>query len=157
MTTLSATEPDVLGCAYVVPLSQMEYHHNFGMSRDDEVEQIAMQVAMEYEQSQGRQVEDVSKDNVGYDLRSIDVQGQKRYIEVKGRARIDGVMLSENEMNRLAQLGQKAWLYIVNECKTTPQLNRICDPARRLTFEQKSKGVQFYLPLEEWQSKVENK
>ena len=154
MTTLSATQPDVLGCAFVVPLSQMEYHHNFGMSRDDEVEQIAMQVAIEYEQSQGRRVEDVSKDNVGYDLRSIDAKGQKRYIEVKGRARTDGVMLSENEMNRLAQLGMKAWLYIVSECKTTPMLNRICDPARRLTFEQRSKGVQFYLSLEEWQNKA---
>ena len=154
MTTLSATQPEVLGCAYVVPLSQMEYHHNFGMSRDDEVEQIAMQVAMVYEQSQGRRVEDVSKENVGYDLRSIDAKGQKRYIEVKGRARTDGVMLSENEMNRLAQLGVKAWLYIVSECKTTPMLNRICDPARRLTFEQRSKGVQFYLSLEEWQNKA---
>lgn len=154
MTTLIPIQPEVLGCAYVVPLNQMEYQHSFGMSRDDEVEQIAMQVAMDYEKSQGRKVEDVSKENVGYDLRSIDEQGQKMYIEVKGRARTDGVMLSENEMNRLAQLGRKAWLYIVNECKTTPQLNRICDPARRLIFEQKSKGVQFYLPLEEWQRKV---
>ena len=154
MTTLSATQPDVLGCAYVVPLSQMEYHHTFGMSRDDEVGQIAMQVAMDYEQSQGRRVEDVSKDNVGYDLRSIDSQDQKRYIEVKGRASTDGVMLSENEWNRLAQLGQKAWLYIVSECKTTPQLNIINDPARQMQYEQKSKGIQFYLPLEEWQRQV---
>ena len=99
----------------------------------------------------------MSKDNVGYDLRSIDSQGQKRYIEVKGRARTDGVMLSENEWNRLAQLGQKAWLYIVSECKTTPQLNIINDPARQMQYEQKSKGIQFYLPLEEWQNKVLNK
>ena len=154
MTTLFPQEPDVLGCAYVIPLSQVEYRHTFGMSRDDEVEAIAMRVAMEYETEQGHTVEDVSKENVGYDLRSIDPQGRKRYIEVKGRARTDGVMLSENEMNRLAQLGAKAWLYIVTECKTTPQLNAINNPALRLQFEQKSKGVQFYLPLEEWQSKI---
>jgi hypothetical protein len=106
---------------------------------------------MDYEKANGRTPEDVSKDNVGYDLKSIDAEGQKRYIEVKGRAGTDGVMLSENEMNRLAQLGTKAWLYIVTNCKSNPQLNIINDPANRMQFEQKTKGIQFYLPLEEWQ------
>ena len=150
-TELFPIAPEVLGCAYVVPLNQVEYKHTFGMSRDDEVETIAMQTAMDYEKANGRTPEDVSKDNVGYDVKSIDAEGQKRYIEVKGRAGTDGVMLSENEMNRLAQLGTKAWLYIVTNCKTNPQLNIINDPANRMTFEQKTKGVQFYLPLEEWQ------
>ena len=150
-TELFPIAPEVLGCAYVVPLNQVEYKHTFGMSRDDEVEAIAMQAAMDYEKGNGRTPEDVSKDNVGYDVKSIDAEGQKRYIEVKGRAGTDGVMLSENEMNRLAQLGTRAWLYIVTNCKTNPQLNIINDPANRMTFEQKTKGVQFYLPLEEWQ------
>ena len=154
-TELFPVAPEVLGCAYVVPLNQVEYQHSFGMSRDDEVEAIAMQTAMDYEKDNGRNPEDVSKDNVGYDLKSIDAQGQKRYIEVKGRAGTDGVMLSENEMNRLAQLGNKAWLYIVTNCKTNPQLNIINDPANRMAFEQKTKGIQFYLPLEEWQHKTE--
>ena len=114
-TELFPIAPEVLGCAYVVPLNQVEYKHTFGMSRDDEVEAIAMQTAMDYEKANGRTPEDVSKDNVGYDVKSIDAQGQKRYIEVKGRAGTDGVMLSENEMNRLAQLGTKAWLYIVTK------------------------------------------
>jgi hypothetical protein len=150
-TELFPIAPEVLGCAYVVPLNQVEYKHTYGMSRDDEVEAIAMQAAMDYEKANGRTPEDVSKDNVGYDVKSIDTEGQKRYIEVKGRAGTDGVMLSENEMNRLAQLGTKAWLYIVTNCRTNPKLNIINDPANRMTFEQKTKGVQFYLPLEEWQ------
>ena len=148
--------PEVLGCAYVVPLSQVEYVHTFGMSRDDEVEAIAMQKAIEYENHNGRTAEDVSKDNVGYDLKSTDAEGQKRYIEVKGRAGTDGVMLSENEMNRLGQLGKKAWLYIVTNCKSNPQINIINDPANTMLFEQKVKGIQFYLPLEEWQNKKQN-
>ena len=156
MVELFPVEPEVLGCAYVVPLNQVEYRQTFGMSRDDEVEAIAMKVAMDYESEHGRKPTDVSQDNVGYDVKSLDLQGNKRYIEVKGRAGTDGVMLSENEMNRLAQLGSKAWLYIVTECRTNaPQLNIINDPARRLRFEQKTKGVQFYLPLDEWQSKKE--
>ena len=151
-TELFPIAPEVLGCAYVVPLNQVEYKHTYGMSRDDEVEAIAMQTAMDYEKANGRTPEDVSKDNVGYDVKSIDTEGQKRYIEVKGRAGTDGVMLSENEMNRLAQLGTRAWLYIVTNCKTNPKLNIINDPANRMTFEQKTKGIQFYLPLEEWRN-----
>ena len=124
------------------------------MSRDDEVETTAMQVAMEYERQQHRVPEDVSRDNLGYDLRSTNADGIKRYIEVKGRAATDGVMLSENEMNRLAQLGTRAWLYIVTNCKSTPELHRINNPANRLRFEQKSKGIQYFLPLDEWQHKT---
>lgn len=63
--------------------------------------------------------EDVSVNNEGYDIRSISQVELKRYIEVKGRSGPDGsVMLSENEMNRLAQLGDSAWLYIVINCKS---------------------------------------
>ena len=156
MIELFPVEPEVLGCAYVVPLNQVEYHLNFGMTRDDEVEAVAMKVAMDYETVQGRNVEDVSKENVGYDVKSIDDSGKKRYIEVKGRAGTDGVMLSENEMNRLAQLGSRAWLYIVTECRgKSPLLNIINDPARTLAFEKKTKGIQFYLPIEEWKAKCQ--
>ena len=152
---LFAVEPKVLGCAYVVPLNQMEYRQSYGMSRDDEVEHIAMQQAMEYERQQSREPVDVSADNVGYDIRSLASDGSKRYIEVKGRSGTDGVMLSENEINRLAQLGNKAWLYIVTDCATKPQLHLICNPAQRMNFEMKTKGVQFFLPLTEWQAHEE--
>ena len=149
-------EPEVLGCAYVIPLNQVEYRSHFGMSRDDEVEAIAMQTAMDYELANNRQPADVSKENLGYDVRSLGQDGVKRYIEVKGRARTDGVMLSENEMNRLAQLGTRAWLYIVTECKSGhPQLHTICDPAHCMNFDQRTKGIQYYLPLEEWQAKIQ--
>lgn len=156
MTEISPKEPEIIGCAYVVPLTQVEYAHHFNMQRDDDVEAIAMQVAMDYENSQGRKPEDVSSQNLGYDIKSIDKYEIKRYIEVKGRSQTDGVMLSENEWNRLAQLGNKAWLYIVVNCKTTPELYRVKDPAGCLSFEKLSKGIQYYLPLQEWQHKYES-
>jgi len=79
----------------------------------------------------------------------------KRYIEVKGRNGSDGsVIVSENEMNRLAQLGETAWLYIVINCKSTPELFRIQNPAGQLKFLAKSKGVQYFLPMTEWKNKV---
>lgn len=153
---LDATEPQVMGCIYVVPLTQMEYTHTFGMSRDDNVEQKAMEVTMAYERSQGRTPVDVSKENIGYDVRSTAPDGTKRYIEVKGRAGTDGVMLSENEMNRLEQLATKAWLYIVTDCHTDhPQLHIINNPAHNAEFQKRVKGVQYFLPLEEWRKAAE--
>lgn len=154
MTQLSPKAPEVLGCAYVVPLTQVEYHNTYGMSRDDEVEAIAMEVSMNYEVEQGWKPEDVSKNNEGYDIRSTSPDEFKRYIEVKGRSSEGGVMLSENEINRLSQLGDTAWLYMVMNCKSTPVLFRIQNPAKKLKFELKTKGVQYFLPLEEWKNKV---
>jgi hypothetical protein len=98
---------------------------------------------------------DVSANNEGYDIRSISKDSLKRYIEVKGRSGNDGsVMVSENEMNRLAQLGDAAWLYIIMNCKTTHELFRIQNPAKLLKFELKTKGVQYFLPMQEWKSKI---
>ena len=154
MVELSPKKPEVLGCAYVVPLSQMEYEHHFGMHRDDEVEAIAMKVAMDYERSCGGTPVDVSRDNVGYDIRTTDKEGNKRYVEVKGRAGTDGVMLSENEVNRLEQLGERAWLYIVTNCKSKPELHTFWNPITRMNLQKLYKGVQYYLPEEEWKSKV---
>ena len=154
MQQLSMKPPEVLGCAYVLPLSNVEYKHHFGMSRDDEVEAIAMEFAMNYEREQGWHPEDVSSENAGYDIRSVSPEDLKRYIEVKGRSGEDGVMLTENEMNRLSQLGDSAWLYIVVHCKSSPRLFSFQNPAQNLHFEVTSKGVQYFLPLEEWKRKV---
>jgi len=155
MTQLSPKAPEVLGCAYVVPLTRVEYEGSYGMSRDDEAEAIAMQEAMKYEVEAGWRPEDVSANNEGYDIKSISPDELKRYIEVKGRSGADrNVMLSENEMNRLAQLGDAAWLYIVINCKSTPELHRIQNPAKNLKFQVKNKGIQFFLTMEEWQKKV---
>ncbi|HRN55340.1 MAG TPA: DUF3883 domain-containing protein, partial [Agriterribacter sp.] len=155
MTQLSPKAPEILGCAYVVPLTQVEYEGHYGMSRDDEAETVAMQVAMKYEQSVGWTPENVSANNEGYDIRSISPEELKRYIEVKGRSGSDGgIMLTENEMNRLTQLGDAAWLYIVLDCKSQPQLYRIQNPAHRLKFELKNKGIQYFLAMPEWKSKL---
>jgi hypothetical protein len=157
MEQLSPKAPEVLGCAYVIPLTQVEYTGHYGMSRDDEAEAIAMQTAMDFETEAGWSPFDVSVNNEGYDIKSISPEELKRYIEVKGRSGNEGgVMLSENEMNRLAQLGDAAWLYIVMNCKSNPQLYRIQNPAKALKFELKSKGVQYFLPMAEWKNKIES-
>jgi superfamily II DNA or RNA helicase len=156
MQQVNMKPPEVLGCAYIVPLNKIEYQNHYGMSRDDEVERIAMETAIEYELRQGWMPEDVSKENAGYDIRSSNPDFLKRYIEVKGRSADGGVMLSENEMNRLAQLGDAAWLYVVIQCKIKPLLFRVQNPAKNLSFEMKSKGVQYFVKQDEWKDKAEN-
>jgi hypothetical protein len=112
-----------------------------------------MEIAMQYEKEHGWICEDVSAQNVGFDLKSVDAELVKRYIEVKGRAGEGAVMLSENEMNRLRQLGDSAWLYVVSNCKTNPALFRIQDPGNKLNYKQLSKGIQYLVPVDEWKSK----
>jgi len=40
-----------------------------------------------------------------------------------------------------------AWLFFVIHCKTTPLLYRLQKPAHSLKFEEKSKGLQYFLPM----------
>jgi hypothetical protein len=105
------------------------------MSRDDEAEAIAIQVAEDFEISEGWKPEDLFANNVGCDIHSVSPVELKRYLAVKGRSGSDdSVMLSENQMNRLAHLGEAAWLYIIINCKSTSELLGIQNPAKTLKF-----------------------
>ena len=142
--------PEIFGCAYVIPLSLLEYKNFYGIEKDPETEEIAMNFVMEWERKEGFKPEDVSKENLGFDIRSTSPEGIPRYIEVKGRSTTGAIIVSENEWNRLHQLGESSWLYIVSNCSTNPDLTRFKDPARNLVFEKKSKGVQYILREEFW-------
>jgi hypothetical protein len=88
---------------------------------------------MEYEKSQGRQVDDVHEKNLGYDLTSLDINsGELRLIEVKGIGEGRGaVLLTPNEKRVAEDRRDCYWLYVVTDCKTEPRLqNPIKDPAR---------------------------
>ncbi|HIQ20436.1 MAG TPA: DUF3883 domain-containing protein, partial [Planctomycetes bacterium] len=98
-----------------------------------ETEAIAMQVVMDYERSQGREVYDVHEKNLGYDLTSLDLNsGELRLIEVKGIGKADGsVLLTPNELRVAQDRPDCYWLYVVTHCNTEPQLREpIKNPAR---------------------------
>ena len=79
--------------------------------------------------------EDVSAENLGFDVRSIRYHedgtlAEIRYIEVKARARSGAVRISSNEWKKARHFGDKFWLYVVTGAKTeAPALHRIPDPA----------------------------
>jgi len=121
------------------------------MRRDDEVEAIAMQVAMEYERRRGWHPTDVSQEGEHYDIRSEGPNGEKRFIEVKGRAQTGPIVLTAPELDKLRQLGERAWLYIVTFCKgQRPRLHRIQDPISKLTPEMLYRQVQYLVDENQW-------
>ena len=127
-TSLLPSSPKVLGVVRVLPKpSEIE-----GMRSDAEIEAIGMQVAMDYERSEGREPEDVSAQNLGYDIRSTGTDGKIRCIEVKARATTGPIVLTPNEWVMAQRLKEEAWLYIVENAATTPELYPIQNPAANL-------------------------
>ncbi len=98
-----------------------------------ETEATAMQVVIDYEKAQGRQVYDVHDKNLGYDLTSLDINsGELRLIEVKGLADATGtILLTPNERRVAEDRRDCYWLYVVTNCAGKPTLQEpVKDPAR---------------------------
>ena len=98
-----------------------------------ETEQTAMNVVMEREAALDRRVTDVHKENLGYDVTSLDLRsGELRLIEVKGLAAPTGtIVLTPNERRVAEDRRDCYWLYVVTNCAVEPQLKKpIRDPAR---------------------------
>lgn len=133
-----------LAHALVVPSADPEDRKR----HDAEVEAIAMQVATAYEETLGATVRDVStppkaraaglSDSPGFDLLSIHPTGERRAIEVKGRAAIGDVEVTENEWAKACNLRDGYWLYTVFNCASQhPQVTRVRDPFGQLLFRAK--------------------
>ena len=107
------------------------------MVRDEEIERITVEVARKHEEACGCVVESVEADNRGFDLISRRPHPEDpktfievRFIEVKGRAGVGIVALSENEFRTAERLKSDYWLYAVFNCAGTPELNSVQDPVR---------------------------
>jgi len=143
--TLSITMPELLTVIKVVASPPETF-------ADAEIESIGMQLALEYEKSQGREPEDVSKENLGFDIRSKG-QDEIRYIEVKARADEGEVALTPNEWFKAKRFKDQYWLYIISNARTNPTLCLIKNPSENLMAVEKVEVVRFIIPLEEWKSK----
>jgi hypothetical protein len=126
-----------LGCSWVLPHPQRTSPGIAPMVRDEEIERIAVQEAIRHETERGWVIESVEKDNRGFDIisRKPHPHDDKtftdvRFIEVKGRAAVGEVALSDNEYKTAERLKKDYWLYVVFNCGTKPELHLIHDPAR---------------------------
>jgi hypothetical protein len=116
---------------------------------DSEVEAVAISISRAYEESAGADVKDVHSpplaraaglpDNPGFDLLSNRSAGERRGIEVKGRAAFGDIEISANEWAKACNLRDGYWLYVVFDCATAhPRLVRVQDPFSKLLA--KAKG-----------------
>ena len=116
---------------------------------DEEIEKIGMQIALEYEKKQGRKPKDVSSENLGFDIRSVDKEGNIRYIEVKTRAKVGKIALTQNEWFKAQRFGNDYYLYVIFNATTSPQLFIIQNPAKNLKPEAKIEMVRYFVDGEE--------
>jgi superfamily II DNA or RNA helicase len=143
---LTISTPVFVGVIRVVPTRIKEVPI---MKRDDEIEQIGMEAAMDYERLHGRAPQDVSAENLGFDVRSADDQGNLRYIEVKARAGAGPVELTQNEVFKARSLGAAYYLYVVmNATSAAPSLLIYRNPIEQLAVEEKIER-RFAIRLEE--------
>jgi len=124
---------------------------------DANVEAVAMQFARAYEEAAGATVYDVHTpplardaglpENPGFDLLSHRPGGEKRSIEVKGRAGTGAIEITDNEWAKACNLRERYWLYVVYDCATAnPQLVRVQDQFGNLLA--KAKGSVLISPAQ---------
>ncbi len=142
-TSLTISMPRFVGAIYVKPMVK-----GLEMVSDEEVERIGMQIVLEFERREGREPEDVSRENLGFDIRSKG-KDEIRYIEVKARAGTGPVALTPNEWFKARRFKEQYWLYVVFNAVEKPELIIINNPAEKLKCEEKIEVVRFLIPLVE--------
>ena len=146
-THLYSTDPRVLGAARVIPGQLLPV-----AAGDEEIEQIGMRIAMEYERKCGRTPEDVSLQNLGYDIRSYDEKANYRYIEVKARAKEGAVAITPNEWLMAQRLKEEYWLYVVVNAATNPELYLVSNPAAKFEPDEEVDIVRYI--VKDWKDKA---
>jgi superfamily II DNA or RNA helicase len=154
---LTMSSPVFIGIARVLP---MKIESGSVMHSDPEVERIGMAAVMKFEREGGREPEDVSKDNLGFDIRSkektLENLQKIRYIEVKARAQVGAVALTQNEWFKAQRLADDYFLYVVwnTRSDTSPKPLVIQNPAERLAVDKVVEVVRYVIPPSEIQGKA---
>lgn len=146
---LTMSMPRFVGSICIVPEARV----NPAMRSDEEIEKIGMEVAMQYERDHNRVPEDVAAQSLGFDIRSTDVNGSNRYIEVKARAAEAAVALTQNEWFKAKRFANEHFLYVVMNAATSPALFTIQNPAGRLQPEEKVELIRYIISVSDIHAK----
>ena len=141
---IRADEPMFIAHALGTPSTDPEERKRY----DREVEKIAMLKAIGFEEEHGQLVVDVSTPEKavlqgleswpGFDLLSRNGKRAPTAIEVKGRAGVAEIEVSDNEWAKACNLRDRYWLYVVFNCAGAhPELHRIQDPFGKLIAQAK--------------------
>lgn len=147
--SLTMGMPRFVGMIKVMPAIKVDK----GMQSDAEVERIGMEIVIKHEREKGRTPEDVSAENLGFDIRSTDKNGGIRYIEVKARAASGCVALTQNEWFKAKRFKNEYYLYAVMNAGEKPELYIIQNPAENLKVDEKVESVRYIIDQGEIKSK----
>ena len=158
-----AGDVELIAHALVLPTGDADERRR----HEARVEEIAMRIAQAHEEAAGATVHDVSRPELarraglgdwpGFDLLSVSPAGNRRAIEVKGRARAGDVELSENEWAKACNLRAGYWLYAVYDCATPrPRLVRVRDPFAKLLVRSRESST-FSIPASSVHAAAEGK
>ena len=140
-------EPDLIGTGQVEFISHVlarpAMTETETLRHDARIEYAAMQCAVACEKAAGATVHLVHTAEQaiavglppypGFDILSIRPDGQRRCIEVKGRARTGEILISPNEWASACNHREHYWLYAVFDCATnSPQIIKVQDPFFKL-------------------------
>ena len=99
------------------------------MTKRQDVEEAAMQYVLEHEHKAGCIAEDVSEENVGWDITSTNKKtGNVKYIEVKGHSGRQVTIMSPNEWEAARKYHDRYHLYVVFYALTRQELHIKPDP-----------------------------
>lgn len=147
--SLTMSMPKFIGIIRVKPSERIDS----AMQSDAEIEARGMEVAMKYEIDNGRIPEDVSSQNLGYDIRSVDKNGAVRYIEVKARVDRGDIALTQNEWFKAHRFKEDYYLYVVFNASSNPQLFIIQNPAETLQPQEKVEIVRYIIEADKIKEK----
>ncbi|OAB62768.1 helicase [Leptolyngbya valderiana BDU 20041] len=143
------------GCAWVLPHPERSSPDMAAMVSNAEIERVAIEAAIAYEEARGWTVQSVESENRGFDLISRKPHPEDpqtaiavRFIEVKGRSGVGEVALTRNEYRTAERLKADYWLYVAFDCATSPEVRPIQDPAR-LGWEPVMKVEHYRVPSSE--------
>jgi superfamily II DNA or RNA helicase len=138
--------------AWVLPYPERKTPEFAPMVRDEDIERIAVEAVMAYEEARGWTVVSVESENRGFDLISRCPHSEDpqtaiavRFIEVKGRAGVGEIALTSNEYKTAQRLKNDYWLYVVFDCAKQPEVRALQNPAL-LDWEPVVKVEHFHVP-----------
>lgn len=143
--SLNMGMPRLKGIVRIIPAESVPE----SMQTSQEIERIGMEIAMHYEIKNNRIPEDVSAENLGFDIRSKSQDGKVRYIEVKARAGIAAVALTQNEWFKAMRFANDYYLYAVLNARNTPELHVVQNPAEKFKPLEQFEVVRYIVPAEE--------
>lgn len=123
-TTLTPQAPELAGWVRVVPDSEGPRHAK-------PTEKAGMEASMRHERGEGFRPKDVSgKRGIGYDILSTHKDGRRREIEVKASCDVNGIQLTESEVDHVENSEHAVIHATTNAGRPDQQFYVISNPKR---------------------------